>query len=406
MQAGTHLGDSAEGFRPPSNARPVRRIVRRALTLTALLGVGTVQEASAGSAGPGGTAASAGVVAPTACAAGTGARALTARFREGIGPLIGADYQRAFPLPDGRRLWVFQDAFIRTSKGTISLVHNVGLLQEGPCFTLLRSGTADDPRPWIAAGRTSQERRWFWPLGGTVAADGTFRLFVAEMIERGPRYLSNPEPVATWVATIGRPWLRAVGFRRAVDQSNRLYGWSVVDHGRFTYLFGHCYRQFGWSPFGHDKCAADVRVARVPRGRVFRTPTYWNGSTWSTRPRRAVSIAPRIGPRGEPRNVNPMQFGRVGSCWIAVTKVGDWFGDSIYLDRAPTPRGPWRTAAVIPAEPLGPPTKFNTFFASFISRTRTGRIVGLSNNRWDGVLSSAYRPTFRNIALSTWACPS
>jgi hypothetical protein len=43
-----------------------------------------------------------------------------------------------------------------------------------------------------------------------------------------------------------------------------------------------------------------------------------------------------------------MQFARIGACWIAVTKVGDWFGGRIYLDRAPTAHGPWRTAAVLP----------------------------------------------------------
>jgi hypothetical protein len=340
--------------------------------------------------------------ATTACASGTGPSGLNARFASGIGPVRGADYQRAFPLPGGRTLWLFQDAFIRVPSGATRLVHNIGLVQSGRCFTLLRSGTSSNPRPWIGAGRTTPRRHWFWPLAGTVAADGTFKLFVAEMVERGPRYLSKTEPVATWIATISLPRLQVTSLRPAPDRSPQLYGWSVVDHGSFTYLYGHCYRQFGWSFLGHHRCAANVRVARVPRGRLDARPTYWNGARWSARPRSAVNVAPRRGPRGEARDVNPMQMAQVGRCWIAVTKVGDWFGDSIYLDRAPSPAGPWRTAAVIPARPLGPPDTYNTYFASFIGRSAGAQTIGLSNNRWDGELSSAYRPTFRSVPLTTW----
>jgi hypothetical protein len=371
--------------------------VQRALARAVIISIATL--ATSVSVAPHAAAA------PTACAAGTTVGDLNARFASGIGPLVGADYQRRFPLPDGRKLWVFQDAFVRTPAGATRLVHNVGMIQSGPCFTLLQSGTAGDPRPWIGGSATTPLRRWFWPLGGTVAADGTFRLFVAEMVERGPRYLSHTEPVATWLATITLPDLRVTGLRRAPDSSAQLYGWSVVDHGRYTYLFGHCYRQFGWSFVGHDPCAATVTVARVPRGRLNRTPTYWNGAKWATRPGRAVNVAPARGPDGGARSVNPMQVAHVKGCWIAVTKVGDWFGQSIHLDRAPTPAGPWRTVAVVPAPTLGPSSTYNTYFASFVGRTRTAFVVGLSNNRWDGVLSSAYRPTFRTIPLSAWgAC--
>jgi hypothetical protein len=340
--------------------------------------------------------------AATACASGIGPSDLNTRFANGIGPVRGLDYQRSFPLPGGRTLWLFQDAFIRVPSGTNRLVHNIGMVQSGRCFTLLRSGTPSNPRPWIGARRTTPLQHWFWPLAGTVAADGTFKLFVAEMVERGPRYLTKTEPVATWIATISLPRLQITSLRPAPNPSPQLYGWSVVDDGPFTYLFGHCYRQFGWSFLGHHPCAANVRVARVPRGRLGATPTYWNGVRWSARARSAVNVAPRRGPRGEARDVNPMQVAQVGRCWIAVTKVGDWFGDSIYLDRAPSPAGPWRTAAVIPARPLGPTSTHNTYFASLVGPSAGAQTIGLSNNRWDGALSGAYRPTFRAVPLSTW----
>ena len=338
------------------------------------------------------------------CAGGVSASDLTTAFVGGLERIAGADYQRAFRLPDGRRLWVFQDAFVRTPAGATPLIHNVGLVQRGACFRLLRSGTADGPRPWIGASRTTDQRRWFWPLSGTVGARGRFRLFVAEMVERGPRYLSHTEPVATWIATISLPRLRVVRLRPAPDPSSQLYGWSVVNRGAHTYLYGHCYRQFGWSPVGHAPCARTVKVARVPRGRLNAAPRYWNGVRWTVRPRRAVNIAPRRGPFGEARLVNPMQIARAGRCWIAVTKVGDWFGHSIYLDRAPTAHGPWRTAAVIPAVTLGLPSTYNTYFASITAIRGDNAVVGLSNNRWDGQLSGAYRPTFQSVPLRRWGC--
>ena len=53
-----------------------------------------------------------------------------------------------------------------------------------------------------------------------------------------------------------------------------------------TYLFAHCYRQFGWDPFPfsestvgtHDwDCTADVTVARVPRGASTSNPSTGTG---------------------------------------------------------------------------------------------------------------------------------
>ena len=40
------------------------------------------------------------------------AESLNAVFDSGLDNIVGADYQRAFELADGRVLWVFQDAFI------------------------------------------------------------------------------------------------------------------------------------------------------------------------------------------------------------------------------------------------------------------------------------------------------
>lgn len=43
-------------------------------------------------------------------------------------------------------------------------MHNVGLLQSGSCFKLLRNGTGNTPTPYLFPDLTEPERRWFWPL--------------------------------------------------------------------------------------------------------------------------------------------------------------------------------------------------------------------------------------------------
>ena len=99
-----------------------------------------------------------------------------------------------------------------------------------------------------------------------------------------------------------------------------------------------------------------------------------------------------------------MQITRVDGRWIAVTKEGDWWGDTVYLDRAPSPAGPWTTAAVVQPEPLGP--DHNTYFASIVFDVGGDVVVGLSNNVWDGHSPDTYRPTFTAIPLSRWDPPA
>ena len=134
------------------------------------------------------------------CAPSATPAELTAFFDGGT-PMIGADYQRAYPLPDGRVLWLFQDAFLPTSHGH-QLVHNVGLLQSGECFQLLRNGSANAPTSYLFADRTDRYDHWFWPLGGEIGDDGNLHVFVAEMVEHSGGYLRHTEPIATWLATM------------------------------------------------------------------------------------------------------------------------------------------------------------------------------------------------------------
>ena len=175
--------------------------------------------------------------------------------------------------------------------------------------------------------------------------------------------------------------------------------------GTATYLFAQCHRQFGFGFLGHDPCTAQVRVARLPRGDLDAIPQYWDGRTWVADPARAVDVAPTTGPGGEARVVNPMQITFAHGRWIAVTKEGDWWGSTIYLDRASRPTGPWTTTATITPEPLGDADEMNTYFASVVAVDWKTVVVGLSNNRWDGRPSADYRPTFLAVPLAMWNRP-
>lgn len=339
--------------------------------------------------------------APVECAARSDASGLGDFFASDHAPLRG-DYQRTLALPDGRVLWTFQDAYVATPNGGERLVHSAGLIQDSNCFTLLRGGTSTSPTAWLLPERTTPFRHWFWPLGAAVDSDGDVRIFVAEMRERGSHYLDRVEPVGTWVVRLHAGDLRVVQARRAAEAGPALYGWSVTADKQWTYLYGYCYRQFGWDPLpygdpirrGHDfDCSADVRVARVPRGQLDDPMRYWNGRTWGADPRAAMPVMPTAG-----RPINPAQVQRIGDVFVAVTKQGDWFGDTVTVDVSRSAHGPWTPVEEIRVTPLCE-EDCNTYFASIVSTSSPGSriVVGLSNNTWSGELSNWYRPTFLSI---------
>lgn len=331
------------------------------------------------------------------CLAGAGPGQLGGLFAAAPGGVVGADYQRATALPDGRVLWTFQDADVRLPGGGTRLVHNIGMVQDGACFRVLMNGTAEDPRPWLFAAETIAFVRWYWPLGAETGADGQLHVFAAEMAERGPGYLSRTEPTGTVVAVVDPATLSVRSTARPGDASAALYGFSIQSDRTWTYLFAQCHRQFGFDPYiyvyAHDfTCAGRVTVARVPKGRLLAAPTYWTANGWRANPSAAVAI---LDPT---RLVNASQFLYVNNQWMAITKVGDWWGDRIVVEQSTRPVGPYRVVAQ-----WKPPVKCaidcNNYFASWIPSGTPGRLVyGLSHNRWDGIATAVYRPTFGVIA--------
>ena len=313
------------------------------------------------------------------------------------GGVVGADYQRATSLPDGSVLWTFQDAEVRLPGGGTTLVHNIGMIQRGSCFTVLMSGSAADPQPWLFGAYTDRFSHWFWPLGAEMGADGRVYVFVAEMVELGPTYPSRVEPIATAVAGVDVDTLAVEVEARPANASAALYGWSIESDARWTYLYAQCHRQFGFDPYifvlAHDRqCSNRVTLARVPRGQLFAAPTYWTGGGWSGDPATAVPVIDTAN-----RMANASQIVESGNNWMSITKVDDWWGDRILVERADRPTGPFRVVAEITAVPKCP-VDCNTYFASWVPTTDAGQLFyGLSHNRWDGVATAAYRPTFGAI---------
>jgi hypothetical protein len=327
---------------------------------------------------------------------------LNAVFDAGVDGMVGADYQRSFELADGRVLWVFQDAFIDDGVGEPTLVHNAAVIQNGICFDTLVGGSPGRPESWVGADSTDPFEHWYWPLDGYQRDDGVFVLFVAEMREEGATYLDNATPVATRTVEIDPETMTAGGLDSAPNPDTQLYGFEITTDDDYLYLYAQCHRQFGFSFVGHDECATDVYVARQPLGSPNQPLTYWTGTDWTRNSARAVNIAPTSGPDGEARTVNPMQIERDGDRWIAVTKAGDWWGDTAYFDVAPSPEGPWTTTAVFPVATQGDPDEVASYFISFVPSDDSGRTIAISNNRWDGERSSIYHPRFHEVDDIAW----
>jgi ATP-dependent helicase HrpB len=339
-------------------------------------------------------------VRPPDCTWSGDADALNSYFSTGPA-FMGADYQRPFALPDGRVLWLFQDAFVRGRFGQATMVHNAGLVQTGACFTVLQTGNYANPGDYLFADQTQHQKHWFWPLAGDMGTDGQFHLFVAEMRENGPGYLTQTEPIATWIVTIDLTTMQITDRRPAVNASNALYGFSVTSSDNYTYLYAHCHRQFGWDAFPfvsppvyvHDwDCADEMKVARVPKGQFDQPLAYWNGSTWGASASAAVNIAPGG------RMVSASQIYRIDGRWIAVTKVNDWWGEEIKIDVASQPQGPFTTVRTISVP--NPCSSCNTYFASLLPyRAANGAwLIGLSHNKFGDFDLSHYHPTFMAIS--------
>lgn len=342
-----------------------------------------------------------------ACARSTSTADISAFMSSGASGLIGGDYARSYPMADGRVFWTLQDSFVGPP-GTSRLdgagfVHNVAMVQNGRCFTLLTGKwDGDTPRSFVAGIAEEQGERWWWALDGAMGANGNLHVFYAEFRNKnGTGAAFGATPVALWRAEISLRTLTVVSLKKAADPSVRpMYGFSIASDDDWSYLYGSCYRQFttpgflGWFDLS---CNTKMRVARVPRGRFDLTPSYWNGSSWSSN-RASGRVILDDGILALPLQVERHAKGK----WVAVAWLDDWFGQQMTLYQAPTPAGPFVPYATVPvASKCG--ADCTVYFASFApGRAADGDLrVSLSNFTWDRGLAIAqpalYRPTMVDV---------
>lgn len=330
------------------------------------------------------------------CAVGLSASELSDFFDDPIGDFQGADYQRAFKLDDGRVLWTFQDAFIH---GT--LVHNVGMIQSGRCFTMLNDGA----RSWLLDDLTSHMHQWHWILGGAPSVDGTIHLFVVQMNETGGWYLNQTRPAVLRRVVLHAATLEVLDVIEEQVTGDDLYGWAVTEDGTYPYLYSHCFQQFGYeTPLGFGECAIDVRVARVPVGSFDADREYWDGTDWSEDHTEAVPVVD--GTFAHSGN-NPAQIEFDGERFLLVEKRDDWWGSTIEFGVADQPQGPFEHLGYVD-EPLKcDRSRCNTYFASWIpwDDESGAHIWAIGHNRWNGEETHRYlhiyRPTFHRIDMQS-----
>lgn len=319
---------------------------------------------------------------------------------EGYG---GGDYPHAYVLGANRVLWLFQDLHYSNDDNLASpanyAAHNAGLLQNGDCFEILGGRGRD----LIGDAETADSRRWFWPLDGEINADGQLTIFMAEMENpRGTGAGPGTLPVRTWMAILDPVTLEQLYFAPLEPHDARLFGWSVVTAGEWSYLYAHCNRQWLNDSVGVDGfdpgCSPHWYLARVPAGRFDAPYEYWNGGGWSGEPAAAAPVFSR-------GHADPMSVQFFGDVFVSVTKHDDWQGTTMSVDVAPAPQGPWRQVFVENThDDRRCDSECGNYGAFLMPWTDAGGnlVVGLSNGgrfdlwRADG---SLYRPEFFTFAV-------
>lgn len=312
------------------------------------------------------------VVTPAGCGDVRTATGLDAYLRNGAGPIKGFDSPRIVPMPDGRVLWLMQDAFldydeIPSTMREMRYVNSAVLIQDtASCFTAVAHGNRRRAQPFEPGTGTDDPWKRFWWAGGASAASGQLQIMWIEMTHdpaEGRAPLDGPSihPVATWLATYDASSLARISFRRAPDSGVfPIVGFDAVDDpsAGYTYLFGNTFLQNlalePVPPFGAHS-ATVTTLARVPLGRLDLDPEFWTGSTWSRNAESAVPIAEE----GIIEHIMRPQL--IDGTWWSTTKPEGFLGDTVIVETASAPQGPWTLWGTAPATPHGDPTDVVTY---------------------------------------------
>lgn len=323
------------------------------------------------------------------CADDLSAASLDVFLSKRVGPVLGWDYQHVYPLGDDRYLWLFQDAFVdhsgtKTTLGTSRFVHNAAMVQDGPCFTLLHRGTAAKPAPFeVGDGSVNVRSKWLWPMGGELVDDRLY-VFWAEMV-KDPYDPDPPNGLGWHPNQVVLATYDAATMERLSWESPRnpgvapIYGYAVASDDTHTYFFGNTFeqnmiREGGFWNGPHS--ATKMYLARVPLAKITEWPEYRTADGWSYAPEDAVPIVERFYAE------NPMQPRFLDGQWVAATAVDGYWGDSLAIDVADQPWGPWSTVQYGPLAPRNADPKMNTYHAHLLPwRDPFGSVqISVSNN--------------------------
>ena len=335
------------------------------------------------------------------CAADTSAAALDLFLSKRVGPVLGWDYQHVYPLGDDRYLWLFQDVFLdhsgtKTTLGSSRFIHNGAMIQDGACFTLVHSGTADRPSPFENGdGSYDVQSKWLWPMGGELVDDRLY-VFWAEMV-KDPYDPDPPNGLGWHPRQVFLASYDAVTLERLSWETPRnngvlpIYGYAVASDDTHTYFFGNTFeqnmlREGGFWNGPHS--ATKMYLSRVPLGKITEWPEYRTADGWSYAPEHAVPIVERFYAE------NPMQPRYLDGQWVATTAVDGYWGDALAVDVADDPWGPWSTVQYGPLAPRNADPKMNTYHAQPLPwRDAFGSVqITVSNNA-------------RNMQRDAWTNP-
>lgn len=248
----------------------------------------------------------------------------------------GGDHGGSIALADGRRMFVFGDT-IRASGISPFLVRNSVLVADGGCLQALE---VDDEGPAIP----DRGDLGYWPMsmravevpGGT-----TVQVVTAGVRRTGlGAYETVGSNLATFEVPTGR-MPRLTSHRQLGTSTNdpRVPTWGAAlwESGGWVYVYGTTSNRdkstFGWS----------LRVARTRPEDLADTTSweYWGGSAWAkgepaAARRPEAALIPADGGVSHVLSV----IERDGS-WYAVSKVGDYVGDTLAVWKAPSPTGPF-----------------------------------------------------------------
>ena len=288
--------------------------------------------------------------------------------------------------------------------------HNLLLIQDGKCFTMLHRGTSAKPTSFEPGNGEKPSSKWFWPMGAETSG-GQVKMFWAEMAkdpyEPGPGDGLGWHPARLWLATYEANTMKRLSFGPAPNSGvNPMYGYAVANDGNYTYLFGNTFeqnlvREGGY--FGGQHSATAMYLARVPLGQLNATPEYRTADNWSSNAGDARPFVQRYWAE------NPMQPRYIDGQWVAATKVDGYWGDQLVVEVARHPWGPWTTTEFRGLSPRGGDPLMNTYHAHLLPyRSSSGSlIVTVSQNARQMKADAFPHPERYRVAVftSSWSTP-